>query len=152
MGARVLMKCLSYWACRYGGGGVPYLFKNIFLMASDIPNESLEKSKEGIFITNAAQRVICYYANDDLSMPASKVANIKNNVFSRRIGHTGPEDMSKVPQNVYAVNCDSFNNKFDKKGHSYFLDLKDKKSPAFQHLIKVIKAKKPQLGEREIEL
>jgi esterase/lipase superfamily enzyme len=153
MGARVLMKCLSYWAHRYGGGGVPYLFKNIFLMASDIPNDSLEKSEEGTFITKAAQRVICYFANDDFSMPASKVANVKNAVFSRRIGHTGPEDMSKVPNNVYAVNCDSFNNKFDKlKGHSYFIDKDGKKSPAFQHVLKVLKTKKPQLEEREVVL
>ncbi len=153
MGGRVLMKCLSHWSQKQGGGGVPYLFKNIFLMASDIPNESLEPGEEGHLITQAAQRVVCYYANDDFAMPASKVVNVRNGVFSRRIGHTGPEDMAKVPPNVYAVCCDSFNNKFDEpKGHTYFFDLAEHKSPAFQHLVQVLKTKGQKLGERQIEL
>ena len=121
-------------------------------MASDIPHEALEPGKEGSHITRAAQRVISYYANDDFAMPASKVSNTRNAVFSRRIGHTGPEDMSKVPANVYSVNCDSFNNKFDLKGHSYFIDKGTRKSPAFQHVIKVLKTKKPRLDKRESEL
>lgn len=152
MGARVLMKCLSYWANKHGGN-VPYLFKNIFLMASDIPNESLEYTEEGIHIAKAAQRVVCYYANDDLAMPASKIANMKNTVFSRRIGHTGPESLDKTPSNVYEVNCDSFNNKFDKpKGHSYFINKGNKSSPAFEHIIHVLKTKRKNLGERSVEL
>lgn len=153
MGARVLLQCLDHWANTFGGGGVPYLFKNIFLMASDIPNESLEVDQPGRYITEVSQRVLVYYANDDFAMPASKISNMKNRVFSRRIGHTGPESMSKVPENVYAVNCDSFNNKFDKpKGHSYFIDMADKKSPAFQHVVKVLKAKKQDLGVKAINL
>jgi len=153
MGGRVLVQCLNHWANKFGNGGVPYLFKNVFLMASDIPNESLEKGEDGEFITQASQRVISYFANDDFSMPASKISNMRNMVFSRRIGHTGPEDMSKVPPNVYAVNCDSFNNKFDDpKGHSYFLDKDNKKSPAFEHVIKVLKTKKQSLDSRQITL
>ncbi len=153
MGARVLVQCLRNWACKFGGGGVPYLFKNVFLMASDIPNESLEKGEDGEYVSQSSQRVISYYANDDFSMPASKISNMRNLVFSRRIGHTGPEDMTKVKRNVYSVNCDSFNNKFDKpKGHSYFIDQGEKNSPAFQHVIKVLKSKKQDLGDREITL
>ena len=31
--------------------------------------------------------------------------------------------MSKVPANVYAIDCDDYNTKYDTpKGHSYFLD------------------------------
>nr|VFK01463.1 MAG: Alpha/beta hydrolase of unknown function (DUF900) [Candidatus Kentron sp. LFY] len=150
MGARVLLQCLDHWAKYQGGGGVPYLFKNIFLMAADIPNESLERGESGFHISQSAQRVICYFANDDLAMPASKVANVKNMVFSRRLGHTGPEDLSKVDKKVHSVNCDSFNGKFDKlKGHAYFLDKRGKKNPAFQHVIKVLKSKKQKLGKRE---
>jgi len=153
MGGRVLVQSLKHWANKFGGGGVPYLFKNIFLMASDIPNESLENGEDGEYIPQAAQRVISYYANDDFAMPASKISNMRNMVFSRRIGHTGPEDLSKVPENVYAVNCDSFNNKFDKpKGHSYFISKKGKKSPAFEHVIKVLKSQKQDLGSRKITL
>lgn len=153
MGARVLMKCLSHWAKKFGGGGVPYLFKNVFLMASDIPNHALQPDEEGIHIARSAQRVICYYANDDFSMPASKIANTRNAVFSRRIGHTGPEDQSKTPLNVYAVNCDTFNNTFDTpKGHTYFLDKNSVKSPAFQHIVQVLKTRTPKLGSRNVEL
>jgi len=150
MGARVLVQCLKNWANKFGGGGVPYLFKNVFLMASDIPNESLERGEDGEHIPQSAQRVISYYANDDFAMPASKISNVRNMVFSRRIGHTGPEDMSKVPDNVYSVNCDSFNNEFDSpKGHSYFVDIEEEKSPAFQHVIKVLKTKQQDLGDRK---
>ncbi len=153
MGARVLLQCVNHWANTSGGGGVPYLFKNIFLMASDIPNKSLEANQPGRFIAEACQRVLVYYANDDFAMPASKISNMRNGVFSRRIGHTGPKSMSKVSGNVYSVNCDSFNNKFDKpKGHSYFIDKTRKKSPAFQHVIKVLKTKKQDLGDRVITL
>jgi esterase/lipase superfamily enzyme len=153
MGGRVLVHCLHHWANNFGGGGVPYLFKNVFLMASDIPNESLEANEQGKYIPESAQRVISYYANDDFSMPASKISNMRNKVFSRRIGHTGPKDMTKVPDNVYAVNCDSFNNKFDTpKGHSYFIDKKDMKSPAFQHVIKTLRARNHDLGKRKIVL
>ncbi len=153
MGGRVLVQCLYNWAKKFGGGGVPYLFKNVFLMASDIPNETLERGEEGQFIPDSAQRVICYYANDDFAMPASKVSNMRNLVFSRRIGHTGPEDMNKVSDNVYAINCDSFNNKFDNpKGHSYFLDKDGKESPAFQHVIKALKTKNQDLGKRKVTL
>ncbi|MEA3545360.1 MAG: hypothetical protein U9R69_09110, partial [Thermodesulfobacteriota bacterium] len=45
----------------------------------------------------------------------------KNNIASRRLGHTGPENMDKTPRNVYRVDCDDVNNRYDKpKGHSYF--------------------------------
>lgn len=152
MGARVLTQCLKNWADKFGSGGVPYLFKNIFLMAADIPNESLEKGEDGEFIPQAAQRVLSYYANDDFAMPASKISNMKNRVFSRRIGHTGPEDMAKVPTNVYAINCDSFNNTFDTNGHSYFTSIGDKTSPAFNHVIKVLKSRKQNLDHRNISI
>lgn len=55
-------------------------------------------------------------------MRASKVANLGNAV-SRRLGHTGPENMELVPKNVYSIDCDDFNNTYDPPiGHSYFLN------------------------------
>jgi len=153
MGGRVLVQTLNHWAHRFGGGGIPYLFKNIFLMASDIPNESLERGQPGQYLPSAAQRVISYYANDDFAMPASKISNVNNGIYSRRIGHTGPESMKRVPSNVYSVNCDAFNNKFDTpKGHSYFLNKDHKRSPAFEHVIKALKTKPQKLGKRKITL
>jgi hypothetical protein len=72
--------------------------------------------------------VVVYYASDDLALRASKISNLKNAVASRRLGHSGPENMKKVPGNVYAVDCDDYNTKYDTpKGHSYFLDDKSGK-------------------------
>ncbi len=153
MGARVLLKTLSHWAKMFGGNGVPYLFKNIFLMAADISNNALERNAEGRLICSAAQRVLCYHANDDLAMPASKIANVKNGVFTRRIGHTGPESLKDTPENVYAINCDSFNTRFDfPQGHCYFLDQDQQNSPAFQHVVDVLKQPAKTLANRRIVL
>ena len=62
-----------------------------------------------------------YYAADDLAMRASKVANVANQIASRRLGHTGPEHMDLVNKNVYALDCDGFNQLYDPPvGHGYF--------------------------------
>jgi len=51
----------------------------------------------------------------------SKISYLKNKVASTRFGHTGPEEMKKVQANVYTIDCDNFNNKYDfPKGYSYF--------------------------------
>ena len=95
-----------------------------------------------------------YYANDDLAMPASKVANLRNRTVSRRLGMTGPEDLSAVPKNVYEVDCDNFNNTFDKPvGHAYFLDGPKKKvSPVLKHMVQAIKKGRVIPNERPHEL
>ena len=70
------------------------------------------------------------------ALRASKVSNLKNKIASRRLGHTGPEDMDKVPNNVYSVDCDDVNNLYDKKGHSYFRSGTKKGEPGkvFEHI------------------
>ena len=82
-----------------------------------------------------------YYASDYMAMPASKISNLKNKIVSRRLGMTGPEDMNKVAQNVFAIDCDNFNNSYDfPKGHSYFLDNgKGKPGETFLHMASCIK-------------
>jgi hypothetical protein len=105
------------------GNGVPRLFRNAFLVAADIENESLHRGQAGAAICDAFRNVVVYHASDDLAMNASKVANLANYIASRRLGHTGPEDMALTPQNVYAVDCDDVNelNVHDPAGHSYFV-------------------------------
>lgn len=121
MGNRVYKETLHCWNKYDLASGVPLLFRNSFLVASDIVNESLERGQHGELICHSSRNVIVYHASDDLALRSSKAANLKNKVASRRLGHTGPEDMSKVPKNVYSVDCDDVNNKYDKpKGHSYF--------------------------------
>ncbi len=87
-------------------------------------------------------------------MPASKIANIKNITVSRRLGMTGPENLTAIPKNVYEVDCDNFNNTWDKPaGHSYFLDNEDgKPSPIIKHMVDAIKTGRLDPFERHYEI
>lgn len=148
MGNRVLRFALDRWTTYEGG--MPAIFKSVFMFAPDIDNQSLEPGFSGHRITMVARNVIVYHANDDLAMSASKIANIPGNkTISRRLGHNGPEDMRKVPKNVYAIDCDDFNNSYDRpKGHSYF--LRDRGTTtgdpgiAFEHMAKTIASGRPE--------
>ena len=141
MGNRVLRETLSKWDKYDLANGVPLLFRSTFLMAADIVNESLEEGEVGRLISQSSRSVSVYYASDDLALRSSKISNLKNMVASRRLGHTGPEDMYKVHPNVYAIDCDNFNNTYDSpKGHSYFLDDNDGNIGAvFEHLFNTVK-------------
>ena len=141
MGNRVLRETLSKWNRYDLANGVPLLFRNIFLVAADIVNESLEEGMDGRLISQASRNVSVYFASDDLALRASKISNLKNKVASRRLGHSGPEDMQKTQSNVYAIDCDNFNNKYDQpKGHSYFLDDGSGNiGVVFMHILETIK-------------
>lgn len=142
MGNRVFRETLSMWNKYDLANGVPLLFRNTILMAADIVNESLEESQEGRLISQSSRNVSVYYASDDLALRSSKISNLKNKVASRRLGHTGPESMKNVQSNVYAIDCDNFNNKYDSpKGHSYFLeDDKNNIGKVFEHVFNTIKS------------
>ncbi|MGD2118092.1 MAG: alpha/beta hydrolase [Chromatiales bacterium] len=141
MGNRVLRETLAKWDKYDLANGVPLLFRSTILMAADIVNESLEEHKDGRLISQASRNVSVYFASDDLALRSSKISNLRNKVASRRLGHTGPEDMSKVQTNVYAIDCDNFNNSYDSpKGHSYFLDDgQGEVGKVFDHLFYTIK-------------
>jgi len=141
MGNRVFRETLSAWNKYDLANGVPLLFRNTILVAADIVNESLEEGKGGRLISQSSRNVSVYYASDDLALRASKISNLKNKVASRRLGHTGPEDMKKTQSNVYSIDCDNFNNRYDNpKGHSYFLeDEKGNMGAVFEHIYNSIK-------------
>ncbi len=141
MGSRVLRQTLSKWNKYDLANGVPLLFRNTILMAADIVNESLEEGENGRLISESSRNVLVYSATDDLALRASKISNIKNQVASRRLGHTGPENMKKIQTNVYSIDCDNFNNKYDlPKGHSYFLDDgKGNIGAVFEHMFEALK-------------
>jgi len=123
MGNRVLREAVQAWAKYDRNYNLPIIFRNTFLAAADIVNENLQSGKSGQLLSQCSRNVTVYYASDDMALRASKITNLKNRIASRRLGHTGPEDMSKVPKNVYAVDCDDVNTKYDfPAGHSYFLD------------------------------
>jgi esterase/lipase superfamily enzyme len=150
MGNRVFRETLAAWDKYDLASGVPLLFRNTILMAADIVNESLEEDQRGRLISQASRNVSVYYASDDLALRASKVSNLKNRVASRRLGHTGPENMHKTQSNVYAIDCDSFNNKYDKpKGHSYFTDDgQGNIGVVFEHLFNSIKSGRVEVSDK----
>ncbi|MBB3229275.1 alpha/beta hydrolase [Halomonas stenophila] len=121
MGNRVLRETLRVWRKYHLPDGVPLIFRNTFLVAPDIVNEALDVGAPGEVICHASRNVTVYFAADDLSLRASKAVNLKNRIASRRLGHTGPEDLALVPRNVYAVDCDDVNIRYDAdRGHTYF--------------------------------
>ncbi len=137
MGNRVLRETMRAWDRYDLADGVPLIFRNTYLVAADIENESIHKGEAGELISHASRNVVVYYASDDLALRSSKVSNLKNKIASRRLGHTGPEDMSLTPSNVYAVDCDDVNTAYDMpKGHSYFRSGKEKGKPGkvFDHI------------------
>lgn len=141
MGNRVLRETLAAWN-RYGlADGVPLIFRNTFLVAADIVNESLQVGHAGELICHASRNVVVYFASDDLALRASKASNLKNKIASRRLGHTGPEDMRLTPANVYTVDCDDVNNSYDSpKGHSYFRSGRRRGQPGlvFEHIFETL--------------
>ncbi len=141
MGNRVLRGTLSAWNKYDLAHGVPLIFRNTFMVAADVVNECLHEGEPGELICHASRNVVVYHASDDLALRASKVSNLRNKIASRRLGHTGPEDMDKTPRNVYRVDCDDVNNAYDfPKGHTYFRSGTKKGVPGkvFEHIFECI--------------
>lgn len=142
MGNRVLRETLCAWERYDLTAGVPLIFRNTFMLAADIENESIHRNERGHLISVASRNVVVYHASDDMALRASKAANLKNKIASRRLGHTGPENMDLTPKNVYVVDCDDVNNAYDNpKGHSYFRSGRKKGKPGlvFEHIYGCLK-------------
>ncbi|WP_435106536.1 alpha/beta hydrolase [Arhodomonas sp. AD133] len=141
MGNRVLRGALKTWTEAFAQGRMPMLFRNVFMVAADVINSTLEADGEGRYIPDSGRNVLVYYAADDLAMPASKLANLDSRTVSKRLGMTGPQDLQTVPKNVYEVDCADFNNTFDPpQGHSYFLASPDGAvSPVLVHMYRSIR-------------
>lgn len=139
MGNRVLRGALYRAAQYYQTQGVPMVFRNIFMVAADVVNETLEPGQIGAYIPQTSRNLVVYHAADDLAIRASKVANARDT--SRRLGQTGPEQMNQVARNVYAIDCADFNNDYDRPtGHGYFtLDQNGNSGLLFDHLWECIK-------------
>lgn len=137
MGNRVLRNTLAAWNKYDLPGGLPLIFRNTFMVAADVVNETLQEGEPGELICHASRNVVVYHASDDLALRASKASNLGNKIASRRLGHTGPENMDLTPRNVYRVDCDDVNNLYDRpRGHSYFRSGKRKgtSGEVFDHI------------------
>ncbi|MDX6750916.1 alpha/beta hydrolase [Geminicoccaceae bacterium 1502E] len=142
MGNLVLHTALAKWGRDHGG--LHGTFRNIFMMAADLPNDCLEPGRGGEELAAAARSVVVYHANDDFALRSSKIVNLRNKIVSRRLGHTGPRDPARVPRNVVVIDCDSVNSEYDRLGHSYFLaDRQGAPGVVLQHLVASMRAGHP---------
>ncbi len=142
MGSRLVRFALAKWS--HDRGAPPLLFRNLFLAAADIANESLEPGQPGHPITRAARNVVVYHAADDFALRSSKIANLRNKVVTRRLGHTGPENPDRTPRNVYSVDCDAVNNLYDPLGHTYFLaDRNGRPGRVLKHIADTLESGRP---------
>ena len=74
MGNRVLRESLVAWDTYDLAAGVPLIFRNTFLVAADIENESIHRGEKGQLICDASRNVVVYFASDDLALRSSKAA------------------------------------------------------------------------------
>ncbi len=146
MGNRVLRGAIRWWSQEILGAEPPLLFRNIFMAAADVENETLERTHEGGLIPMAARNVVVYHTFDDMAMRASKAANAGIRSVSRRLGHTGPYDMTKVPANVYAASCDAVALAYDpNRGHTYFIDVHNAQpGSVFAHVYNSLVTARPE--------
>lgn len=150
MGNRLLRAALAKWAGDYGAA--PAIFRSIFMAAADVANECLEPGRDGAVIPASARNLVVYHAADDFALRSSKVANVRNKIVSRRLGHTGPERLDKVPANVVAVDCDAFNSAYDRLGHTYFLsDGRGRPGAALRHLVETLRTGRPGSQRQVLE-
>lgn len=150
MGSRVLRESLVRWNKDDLANGVPMIFRNIFLAAADVVNETLEPGEKGLLMSHAARNVTVYHAAEDLALRASKAVNVRNGIASRRLGHTGPERIENTLPNVVSVDCDDFSMEYDPlDGHTYFLeDPKTKKAgKVFEHIFFAMRSGRVPFGE-----
>lgn len=123
MGNRVLKEAINNWAHYEQASTVPTLFRNIFMVAADVTEATLEPNQKGSCIPYAAKNVVVYYAGDDRALQGSKVVNLESRPLTRRLGHAGPTHRTYVAnKNVYGVDCDAINSKYDILGHTYFVN------------------------------
>lgn len=137
MGNRLLVHAVKRWN---EDAGAQALWRNVFLAAADIPNESLEPQGIAASLPSVSRNVTVYYAADDFALRTSKVVNLKNRVLTRRLGHTGPENPALVRRNVFSLDCSDFNNSYDRIGHSYFVNDSDgKPGLVLKHMVDAMK-------------
>lgn len=136
MGTRVFYKSLLRYR-QVIGLNLPNIANNIFLVAPDVINTALEPEHDAYHIVSVAENIVVYYAVDDLAMSASRLANSTKGESQQRLGKLGAADFTKLPDNVYQVNCQDFNNRFEFiLGHRYFMrDMFNHISPVIYHMV-----------------
>jgi esterase/lipase superfamily enzyme len=119
------------------------IFRNTFLVAANLPNDSLETEKDSA-VVEFSKNVCVYYAGDDFALSSSSVIHESHFNLSKRLGQTGPNDNSLLPRNVFSFDCGEFNQEYDSPlGHSYFGEEPETKKAGrvFTHLMMALTGK-----------
>ncbi len=86
---------------REDGRPLRRVFETVFLMASDIEDDALEKDGWLAPLFDIAQRVAVYHAGNDRALSLSDAKPNQGD----RLGHRGPRRISALPDRVEAIDC-----------------------------------------------
>lgn len=112
MGNRVLVRAIEYWEKHFVTGSIPKIFKTVFMIAADVPDDELRRGEHGEDVPRTTETLGVYYAKDDKALWISVLANLCD--WSKRLETKGPKSLGKHPRNVYAADCDPVNDKLDR--------------------------------------
>ena len=139
MGNRVLATALASWAHDYGA--VPAMFRSLFLAAADVANDLFEPGQPG----GGAQR----RRPQCRRLPCRRRfrAALQQGGQSEEPDRAPPARPHRPcrsgavrPPNVVAVDCDDFNSRYDRLGHSYLLaDPEGRPGAVVRHLVETMR-------------
>jgi len=101
MGNFTLRHALQEIIAQYPGRTLPRVFQNIFLMAADEDNDTLELGDKMARLPELAEAVHVYYASGDRALIISDTT--KGN--PDRLGSTGPRTLTNLPHKITLVDC-----------------------------------------------
>ncbi len=105
MGNYALRHALQGIISHYPGNGLPRVFQNIFLMAADEDNDTLELDYKMARLAELAAAGHVYYSATDEVLSISD--ETKGN--PDRLGSTGPRTLTNLPHKITLVDCRKVN-------------------------------------------
>ena len=101
MGNYTLRYALQEIIAQYPGRTLPRVFQNIFLMAADEDNDTLELDYKMARLPELSEAVHVYYSGSDRALIISDTT--KGN--PDRLGSTGPRTLTNLPHKITLVDC-----------------------------------------------
>ena len=99
------------------GDQLPRLFDEVFLMAADADNDSLERADRLALLERLGRRVSTYYNAQDLALGVSDWTKMNPD----RLGATGPRRPDVLPPKFVQLNCSVVIDwDVDGTGHQYY--------------------------------
>lgn len=108
----VVAHSMGNWALRHAiqglkelmeGRNLPTLFDNVFLMAADEDEDTLEIPLKLQPLGELARRIHVYHSNDDLALVISDTTKFNPD----RLGFNGPRTFTGISNRVVAIDCEN---------------------------------------------